>query len=40
MLLVAAPFWGVLLGKGAQLLLEGSASVKMESATMPTRHAA
>jgi hypothetical protein len=40
MLFVAAPFWGVLLGTGAQVLLDQSASVKTEATTMPARQAA
>jgi hypothetical protein len=39
MLFVAAPLWAVLLGKGAQVLLE-NASMKPESTTLPARQAA
>jgi hypothetical protein len=40
MLFVAAPLWAVLLGKGAQLLLEGAAWMKPEATSLPTRQAA
>ncbi len=40
MLFVAAPLWAVLLGKGAQLLLEDAAWMKPAATTMPAHRAA
>ncbi len=40
MLFVASPFWTVLLGKGAQMLLEDAAWMKPEATPNPVRQAA